>query len=411
MNARLSKLARRIQRAAVRVVMAATPTRRHLVINGFPVDEGNAVEMVRASAERYPGTVCWLVPEIGEARRVLDSCGADPDGRVVIVPHRSIVGLRWFVTAEVSMFTHGLFGNPGRVPRKTMVNLWHGGGFKGHIMSDERGRPTISSDFLVAATRKFGEARARECRLPAGGLLVTGNPRIDQFARSSTAGLERLGIDRERPFVLWMPTFRKNKGRGLTAGWSDVAGDAPADVNAAMAACVELLAREYGLAVVVKPHPQDAESRSIPGALIVTNERLRESGIQLYELVGAAAGLLTDYSSVWIDYLALDRPIAFVVPDEAGYASGRGFDPSDALDWLPGPKIVDEADARAFAEDVLAGGVASGARRREVAEEIGQVAEPGVAHRILDELSARGVFALPLRPRAPAPSARSAPGA
>lgn len=402
MKSRLSRWARRVQRALVRAVLAVAPKRRHLVVNGYPVDEGNAIEILRAAAGRYPGRIIWLVPEVGEARAVLAAADADPDGRVELVRHRSFAGLWCFATAEVSMFTHGLFGNPGRVRRKTMVNLWHGGGFKGHIMSDERGRPTISSDYLVASTRKFGLARARECRLPEGGLLFTGNPRVDQFARSATAPLERLGIDATVPFVLWMPTFRDNKGRGLTASWSDVAGAGSerVDVNAVMAGCVAVLAREYGLPVVVKPHPQDAESRAIPGAIVVTNEDLRAAGVQLYELIGAAAGLLTDYSSVWIDYLALDRPIAFVVPDEEGYAAGRGFDPPDALEWLPGPKLVDEADVRAFAEDVRAGGAASRPRRREVAAEVGHVAAPAVAHRIFDELQDRGVFAEPLVPRA-----------
>ena len=97
--------------------------------------------------------------------------------------HRSAAGVRRFVTAEASMFTHGVFGNPKRVRRKTMVNLWHGGGFKGAIMCDAKGRPTISSDFLVAATSQFGSILAEECALPDGGLLLTGNPRIDQFRR------------------------------------------------------------------------------------------------------------------------------------------------------------------------------------------------------------------------------------
>ncbi|GAA1831300.1 CDP-glycerol glycerophosphotransferase family protein [Agromyces salentinus] len=400
MNTRISRAARRVQRIVVRAILAAAPKRQHLVVNGYPVDEGNAIEILRAAAQRYPGRIDWLVPEVDEARAVLAASGADPDGRVEIVRHRSFGGLWRFATAEVSMFTHGLFGNPRTVKRKTMVNLWHGGGFKGHIMSDERGRPTIWSDYLVASTRKFGLARARECRLPEGGLLFTGNPRIDQFSRSATAPLGRLGIDPTTPFVLWMPTFRNNKGRGLTASWSDVADGGPIDVNAVMAGCVALLEREYGLPVVVKPHPQDAESRAIAGAIVVTNEDLRAAGVQLYELIGAAAGLLTDYSSVWIDYLVLDRPIAFVVPDEAGYAAGRGFDPPDALEWLPGPKLLDEADVRSFAEDVRSGGVASRPRRREVAAEVGHVTGPAVAHRIFDELQARGVFAEPILARA-----------
>ena len=140
----------------VRWAMALTPRSAHLVIHGFPVDEGNAVEMLRASARRYPGPVYWLVPDVDQGRSVLESAGADPSGRIQLVEHRSFAGVRRFVTAEVSMFTHGLYGNPKRVRRKTMVNLWHGGGFKGAVMSDAKGRPAIHSDYLVASSRQFG---------------------------------------------------------------------------------------------------------------------------------------------------------------------------------------------------------------------------------------------------------------
>lgn len=381
----------------VRWAMALTPRSAHLVIHGFPVDEGNAVEMLRASARRYPGPVYWLVPDVGQGRAELESSGADPSGRIRLVEHRSFAGVRRFVTAEVSMFTHGLYGNPKRVRRKTMVNLWHGGGFKGAVMSDAKGRPAIHSDYLVASSRQFGEILARQCGLPAGGLLLTGNPRIDQFATAASAPVDRLGIPVDRPFVLWMPTFRRNKGRGLTESWSDVKPDDASDVNAVMARGVEILAREFGVSVVVKPHPQDAESRRIDGAFVVTNEDLRNGAVQLYELIGASSALLTDYSSVWIDYLALDRPIGFVVPDERGYTSGRGFDPPDALDWLPGPKLRTLDDVREFGRDIRDGGSRSSARRREVAEHIGHVGGPHVADRIMDELEARGVFSRPLR--------------
>ncbi|MFD4422849.1 CDP-glycerol glycerophosphotransferase family protein [Agromyces sp. NPDC058484] len=394
---RLATVARRAQRVLVRWAMALTPRSAHLVISGFPVDEGNAVEMLRASAKRYPGPVYWLVPDVEQARAVLGSSRADPHEHIRLVAHRSFSGIRRFVTAEVSMFTHGLYGNPRRVRRKTMVNLWHGGGFKGAVMSDAKGRPAIHSDYLVASTRQFGEILARQCGLPAGGLLLTGNPRIDQFAAASAVGLDRLGIPADRPFVLWMPTFRRNRGRGLTAAWSDVAADEASDVNAVMARGVDVLTREFGVTVVVKPHPQDAESRRIEGALVVTNEHLRDAAVQLYELIGASSALLTDYSSVWIDYLALDRPIGFVVSDEAGYTSGRGFDPPDALDWLPGPKLRTLDDVREFGRDVQGGGIGSSARRREVAEHVGHVSGSGVADRILEELAARGVFSRPLR--------------
>lgn len=395
---RAKAAARTLQRAVIRTAMRVLPHSPHVVINGFPDSEGNGVEMVRACAARYPGRVVWLVRDVAKARQIRDAAGIDPQQRVEIVPHASAEGMRAFATAEVSMFTHGLYGSPRPVRGKTMVNLWHGGGFKGAIMADERGRPTIWSDFLIASCSQFGAIRARECRLPDGGLLVTGNPRIDQFQRSSSADLRPIGLEEGERFVVWMPTFRRNAGHGLSGGWSDVQGER-VDVNAVVGRSVELLRREFGLRVVVKPHPSDAESRAIPGAIVVTNDDLAAAGIQLYELVGAADGLLTDYSSVWIDYLAVDRPIGFVVPDEAGYTAGRGFNPPDALDWLPGPRLQTEDDVRAFAADVLAGGSASAARRREVAAHIGHASSSSVADDILDALSARGVFSKPLLPR------------
>jgi CDP-glycerol glycerophosphotransferase (TagB/SpsB family) len=182
----------------------------------------------------------------------------------------------------------------------------------------------------------------------------------------------------------------------MTSGWSELEGGA-VDVNAVMAEGVDVLRKEFGIAVVVKPHPQDAESRRVPGTLVVTNDDLAAAGLQLYELIGASSGLLTDYSSVWIDYLALDRPIGFVVPDEEGYTRGRGFDPPDALDWLPGPRVRSLDDVRAFGEEVLSGGLGGAPRRREVAEHIGHVASAHVADRILDLLEERSVFSAGLK--------------
>ena len=43
----------------------------------------------------------------------------------------------------------------------------------------------------------------------------------------------------------------------------------------------------------------------------VTEEMLQKSGIQLYELVGLMDGLISDYSSIAVDYMLLDRPLGY----------------------------------------------------------------------------------------------------
>lgn len=55
--------------------------------------------------------------------------------------------------------------------------------------------------------------------------------------------------------------------------------------------------------------------------------------------------LISDYSSIFLDYMALDRPVLFYIPDLDSYKEKRGLDikPED----LPGPysnNLVDVAD-------------------------------------------------------------------
>ncbi len=64
----------------------------------------------------------------------------------------------------------------------------------------------------------------------------------------------------------------------------------------------------------------DAEERLWDGAVTITDADLVRAEVSLYGVLGQARGLVTDYSSVWVDYLLLDRPLAFLVPDRDTYS-------------------------------------------------------------------------------------------
>jgi CDP-glycerol glycerophosphotransferase (TagB/SpsB family) len=128
--------------------------------------------------------------------------------------------------------------------------------------------------------------------------------------------------------------------------------------------------RGRGIQLVVKPHPMDADRRHWDGTVRVSESDLVRSGVTLYGLLGQSRGLVTDYSSVWVDYLLLDRPMAFLVPDRDSYS--RTLVPSDVLDWLPG-ELVDPAEAafREFLADLDSFGGRGAVLRKEVANRIG----------------------------------------
>jgi CDP-glycerol glycerophosphotransferase (TagB/SpsB family) len=266
------------------------------------------------------------------------------------------------------------------------VNLWHGDGPK-DIRPGKGVGALIASTYLVGSTPLFSHFQAEAFGVPAEHVLLTGNPRTDQLWRPPGRDrLAELGITGE--FVVWMPTFRQPRAVGAVRvhGGEAPTGDGRAELEALLAG---LSAR--GIQLVVKPHPMDADRRRWPGAVTVDEDDLVRAGVSLYSLLGASSGLVTDYSSVWVDYLLLDRPLAFLVPDRASYS--RALVPADILDWVPG-EVVDAHDRpfERFLADVDAGGGAGSAQRRAVSERIGLTTSLTSADDLVTELVKRGVL-------------------
>lgn len=373
----------------VRWVRLFTPRRRLVVVCGVPSTEGNVVELVRALQRRYEGRIVWLDPPSAAFRAAQ---GVEVDG----FPRYSRQGVIAYLTAEAVFFTHGLFGMPRRVPRKATVNVWHGSGMKvmpRSLLAERRvGGP--AADLLVSGARVWGDYYAGLSDLdPRTEVAVVGNPRVDALVRPVAAERwKALGLDPQAPLIVWMPTFRVSTGAHEGAGWSDVAGGEAAGVAELGALLAEVCAA-HGVTFVVKAHPLDAAARTIAGAVQIGDADLEAAGLALYELLGGADALVSDASSVWTDYLLLDRPIGFIFPDAEEYRAGRGIQPDDALDFLPGPMISGRAEAEEFVAEVLGDDAARGrgaALRARSRERFGieGITAGGSADGVLDALAA-----------------------
>jgi hypothetical protein len=371
-------------RATLAVLSRLVPQRRSVVVSAYPETEGNAVETARVLLSRYPGRVVWLRaggPVPGEVR-ALATRG------LVLVPKAGLAGLWAYLRAEAVLFTHGLYGSPRPVARKPVVNLWHGDGPK-DIRPAKAVGGRIASTWFVGSTDLFSRWQGAAFDVPTERVLVTGNPRTDQLWRPPAPdALARLGICGD--FVVWMPTFRRARPVGAVRTRTADTCAPPADGAEEMAVLLEGLERR-GLRLVVKPHPLDAERRALAGAVTVTEEDLVRAGIGLYGLLGASSGLVTDYSSVWVDYLLLDRPMAFLAADRHRY--DRQLFPPDVLDWVPG-EVVDRSQRpfEAFLADLDAEGREGAEQRKAVADRIGLNRTRTAAEDLVDALLERGVL-------------------
>ncbi len=366
--------------ALLRAALRVTPSLGHAVVTGFPDDEGNSVEVVRALARHVP--VYWLVAGTRDevSWLVEDAEGAD---RIHVVAKSSPAAYAAYLTASWVFFTHGLFGSPHPPAHKTFVNVWHGDGPK-----RRKGFADVGSTYIVSGTRLWGEMRADHFDMPEDRVLVTGYPRVDQMHRPAPPeALRALGLDPDRPLVLLMPTYRTTDAPSQRVGealnWSDGDELSRSEESRALLASAARAAEERGLTLAVKPHPLDADRFEGTGIRRLDNADLGRARITLYQLLGSTAGLITDYSSVWPDYLTVDRPIGFYCPDLDVFEAERGLNVEGYRDLVPGPLLARPVDFEAFLDQCRSESAASRALRHERGVAIGAVTRPGAARRLL----------------------------
>lgn len=107
--------------------------------------------------------------------------------------------------------------------------------------------------------------------------------------------------------------------------------------------------------LIVKPHYFDVHSlsrilRHRKNILLLTDDELNKQGLDFYDILKGSELLITDYSSVYIDYLVTTKPIIFFVPDLEDYLEKNTVCLEPFEEWTPGPKVktVEEMSSNSF---------------------------------------------------------------
>jgi hypothetical protein len=166
----------------------------------------------------------------------------------------------------------------------------------------------------------------------------------------------------------------------------DAAGEDPVSALARLAA-------DAGICLIVKPHPLDGDRYEAAGLRVLTTQQVFDAGMSLYQLIGSSTGMISDYSSVWTEYLELDRPLLLYCPDIADYVHGRGLS-EPAMTDVAGELIVEDAEeALPFLRAVSAGGdwrPEARARVRSALElVVGDADRPSLAEVVMAEVQRR----------------------
>ena len=215
-------------------------------------------------------------------------------------------------------------------PEQVYINTWHGVPTKymGYDHAVERvenargpARNFLGADFLVSANEFMTDVMYKQAYkldgLFNGKILEVGHPRSDLLINADTnkvfKKLNNLGIKTDKKIILYAPTWKGNLYNQLEY-----------DVNEFKETVKKFSENinqdEYRIYLRVhyflyKFLAQDHELKDI----------LIHFTIDTNELLSVVDVLISDYSSIFFDFLVTGRPIVFYVPDLKEYESGRGL--------------------------------------------------------------------------------------
>lgn len=220
-----------------------------------------------------------------------------------------------------------------------ITQLWHGeGAFKKIGLAlklpadiEKREKRLYSKyTYVVCSSEAVVPIYCEAFGLPQSRVLPLGSPRTDAFFRPFDYAAGRAELDRLHPecrgkkLALYAPTFRDSpeQDKRLMAHFD-------------IAAFNERFGDEYCL--LVRLHPQVHSPASLDGAVDMTGAPNVGELLRLCDL------LITDYSSICMDFALMGKPCVFYAFDLDEYNSSRSFY-SDYYSLVPG-KIAPDFNA------------------------------------------------------------------
>jgi CDP-glycerol glycerophosphotransferase (TagB/SpsB family)/glycosyltransferase involved in cell wall biosynthesis len=253
------------------------------------------------------------------------------DPRVSFVPYKSAAYYSALATSKYLVNNATFPPQFGKRAGQIYVNTWHGTPLKAmgyHVPGgavDTRNvvRNFLSVDYLLAPNADTDDMYLSAYRMRniyRGAIVHEGTPRVDcQFAdvseqRAIRSRLKRAGvvIDDDQQIILYAPTWK---------------GDfyAPTNDIRQLRARVEAISAQIDTSkyrLLLKVHQQvykHAIADKGLRTLLVPND------LPANDMLAVTDVLVTDYSSIFIDFLATGRPVLFYTPDIDEYESSRGF--------------------------------------------------------------------------------------
>ena len=260
-----------------------------------------------------------------------------------IVLFRSVKGFLTLLRAShiVVDYSHWSYRNPLYFflsLKAKKVHLWHGLTFKPvELGLIAKGIPYLKSRIfrhivnydLMVSTSEFWTDNLYKKYFLAKNVENHGYPRNDVLFRTPDQ-LDLIGVDADKfkllkdakqkghKIVIYSPTFRDDGSDAFSNGHLELEK-------------LNTFLSKYNIIFVLKMHPLNAHTYQD-----LSNILNYGKDFDIYPVMSLSDMMITDYSSIYIDYLIIDRPIVFFNYDYEKYLEKNRKLQSEFLETIPG---------------------------------------------------------------------------
>ena len=250
-----------------------------------------------------------------------------------------------------------VFYTTGQIPIKPsksqiVIHLRHGNtnfkasGLKTNINNGDE----FYFTYMAATSEYFKKIMSAEYGCSEKNIAVVGDPLIDELLDATIDNNEFSDFDK---MILWLPTFRKSDYLGYDD--STIEDLVPLFKPEEYKELNNIL-KSRKIQLIVKLHPAQNTDLNIVRHYsnfdIYTHEEFIRTNYTLAGLMKQSDALIGDYSSASMQYLVLNKPQAFVVPDIDEYAQKRGFVFRDPEKYMGGHIIKEKRQFYEFLDDI-----------------------------------------------------------
>ncbi len=301
----------------------------------------------------------WVIDDFEENKPIIEKY--KNKSNITFVQYRSEEYLEALATAKY-LINNTTFQNFFiRKPEQIYINTWHGTPIKSmgyHMVGGNLGvantmRNFLCANYLLSANRQMTQMYLDSYKLQQiyeGEILQEGYPRNDLLSKTSSAEIKEklaaygIQLQLDKKLILYAPTWRENSSGKAVVNPTELL-----EIKEKLESSLD--SEKYQ--ILIKPHQfvyrQLKDLEEYKGLLVPAT-------IDANELMSVVDIMISDYSSIFLDYMVLEKPILFYIPDLEEYRNNRGLDLTP--EELPGPtssRLEDIIEAVRDIDNVVVG--------------------------------------------------------